>query len=152
MKRTSLLAVLAAALLSACSSTPSGPDGVAYQADRSVYTPADNIVTSLVNTSEVDVGYNLCTAVLEQLKPEWVTPGVVFLCSEEAPTGAILTAGGGAFALSRIVETEGVYLGHEATVESVRDSWGKIADEAGQAAYMTGGEQTQKFFRKMQGG
>jgi NAD(P)-dependent dehydrogenase (short-subunit alcohol dehydrogenase family) len=90
--------------------------------------------------------------VLEQLKPEYVTPGVVFLCSEEAPTGAILTAGAGAFALSRIVETEGVYLGHEATVETVRDNWAKITDEAGQKAYVNGGEQTAKFFRKLQGG
>jgi NAD(P)-dependent dehydrogenase (short-subunit alcohol dehydrogenase family) len=89
---------------------------------------------------------------LAQLKPEYVTPGVVFLCSEEAPTGAILTAGAGAFALSRIVETEGVYLGHEATVESVRDNWAKITDEAGAKAYVNGGEQIQKFLRKMQGG
>ncbi len=91
-------------------------------------------------------------AVLEQLKPDYVTPGVVFLCSEDAPTGAILTAGGGAFALSRIVETEGVYLGHDASVESVRDHWAQITDEAGQKAYFNGGEQGAKFFRKMQGG
>src|SRR3546814_11383138 len=31
--------------------------------------------------------------VLERLKPEYVTPGVVFLCSEEAPTGSILKIG-----------------------------------------------------------
>ena len=90
--------------------------------------------------------------VLAQLKPEYVTPGVVFLCSEDAPTGAVLTAGAGAFALSRIVETEGVYLGGEATVESIRDNWSKITDEAGAKAYLNGGEQTAKFFRKMQGG
>jgi NAD(P)-dependent dehydrogenase (short-subunit alcohol dehydrogenase family) len=90
--------------------------------------------------------------VLERLKPEYVTPGVVFLCSEEAPTGAILTAGAGAFALSRIVETEGVYLGHDASVEAVRDNWAKITDAAGQQAYVNGGEQSAKFFRKMQGG
>jgi NAD(P)-dependent dehydrogenase (short-subunit alcohol dehydrogenase family) len=90
--------------------------------------------------------------VLEQLKPEYVTPGVVFLCSEEAPTGHVLTAGAGAFALARIVETEGVYLGAGATVEGVRDAWSKITDEAGQKAYLNGGEQTAKFFRKMQGG
>jgi NAD(P)-dependent dehydrogenase (short-subunit alcohol dehydrogenase family) len=89
---------------------------------------------------------------LEQLKPEYVTPGVVFLCSEDAPTGHILTAGAGAFALSRIVETEGVYLGAGATVEGVRDAWAKITDPTGAKAYMNGGEQTQKFFRKMQGG
>jgi NAD(P)-dependent dehydrogenase (short-subunit alcohol dehydrogenase family) len=90
--------------------------------------------------------------VLQQLKPELVTPGVVFLCSEEAPTGHILTAGAGAFALSRIVETEGVYLGAGATVEQVRDAWSKITDEAGQKAYLNGGEQSAKFFRKMAGG
>ncbi|MDZ4373317.1 MAG: SDR family NAD(P)-dependent oxidoreductase [Phenylobacterium sp.] len=90
--------------------------------------------------------------VLDQLKPEFVTPGVVFLCSDEAPTGAVLTAGAGAFALSRIVETEGVYLGPKATVEGIRDSWTQIADDTGQKPYMAGGEQTQKFFRKMQGG
>jgi NAD(P)-dependent dehydrogenase (short-subunit alcohol dehydrogenase family) len=89
---------------------------------------------------------------LEQLKPEYVTPGVVFLCSEDAPTGAILTAGAGAFALSRIVETEGVYLGGSATVESVRDNWAKITDETGAKAYLNGGEQSGKFFRKMAGG
>ncbi len=49
--------------------------------------------------------------IAERLKPDYVTPGVVYLCSEEAPTGAILAAGAGVFALARIYETEGVYLG-----------------------------------------
>ncbi|MBB3891864.1 NAD(P)-dependent dehydrogenase (short-subunit alcohol dehydrogenase family) [Phenylobacterium haematophilum] len=91
--------------------------------------------------------------VLEKLKPEYVSPGVVYLASEEAPTGAILTAGAGAFALSRIYETEGVYLGEGGlSVEEVRDNWAKIADPSGQQAYVTGGEQSGKFFRKLQGG
>jgi len=89
-------------------------------------------------------------AIAERLKPDYVTPGVVYLCSEEAPTGAILTAGGGAFALARLYETEGVYLGEGGlSVEEVRDNWSKIADPAGQQAYTNGGEQTQKFFRRM---
>lgn len=92
-------------------------------------------------------------AILERLKPEYVTPGVVYLCSEDAPTGCILTAGAGAFALARIVETEGVYLGEGGlSVEEVRDNWAKIIDPAGQQAYQAGGEQSGKFFRKMQGG
>jgi NAD(P)-dependent dehydrogenase (short-subunit alcohol dehydrogenase family) len=92
-------------------------------------------------------------AILERLKPEYVTPGVVFLCSDDAPTGCILTAGAGAFALSHIVETEGVYLGEGGlSVEEVRDNWGKIIDPAGQQDYQAGGEQSAKFFRKMQGG
>ena len=92
-------------------------------------------------------------AVLEKLKPEYVTPGVVFLVSDEAPTGQILTAGAGAFAISRISETEGVYLGEDGlSVEEVRDNWAKISDPTGQQAYVNGGEQSGKFFRKMQGG
>jgi NAD(P)-dependent dehydrogenase (short-subunit alcohol dehydrogenase family) len=88
--------------------------------------------------------------IVAKLAPEAVTPGVVFLCSEEAPTGVILTAGAGAFAMARIVETEGVYLsGADLTVEGIRDHWAQIADDAGAKAYVTGGEQTQKFFRKM---
>ena len=91
--------------------------------------------------------------VLARLKPEYVTPGVVYLASEEAPTGAILTAGAGAFALSRIYETEGVYLGEDGlSAEQVRDSWDKISDPEGQKAYVNGGEQGAKFFRKMAGG
>jgi NAD(P)-dependent dehydrogenase (short-subunit alcohol dehydrogenase family) len=85
-----------------------------------------------------------------QLKPDYVTPGVIYLCSEEAPTGAILTAGAGAFAMARIFETEGVFLGEGGlSVEEVRDNWAKITDATGQQAYTNGGEQTQKFFRKM---
>jgi NAD(P)-dependent dehydrogenase (short-subunit alcohol dehydrogenase family) len=91
--------------------------------------------------------------ILARLAPEYVTPGVVYLCSEEAPTGTILTAGAGVFAIARIYETEGVYLGEGGlSVEQVRDHWAQIADETGQKAYFGGGEQTQKFFRKMGGG
>ena len=92
-------------------------------------------------------------AILEKLKPEYVTPGVVYLCSQEAPSGVIMTAGAGAFAVAQIVETEGVYLGEGGlSVEEVRDNWAKIADPAGARPYINGGEQTGKVFRKMQGG
>ena len=91
--------------------------------------------------------------VLEKLKPESVTPAVVYLVSEEAPTGVILTAGAGAFAQARIYETEGVYLGEGGlSVEEVRDNFARITDPTGQKAYVNGGEQSGKFFRKMQGG
>jgi NAD(P)-dependent dehydrogenase (short-subunit alcohol dehydrogenase family) len=92
-------------------------------------------------------------AVLEKLKPEFVTPGVVYLASEDAPTGVILTAGAGVFAVARLYETEGVYLGEGGlSVEEVRDNWARISDPTGQQAYVNGGEQSGKFFRKMQGG
>jgi NAD(P)-dependent dehydrogenase (short-subunit alcohol dehydrogenase family) len=87
--------------------------------------------------------------IADRLKPEYVTPGVVYLVSEEAPTGAILTAGAGTFALAHMCETEGVYLGEAGlSVEEVRDNWARITDPTGQRAYQNGGEQTQKFLAK----
>ena len=91
--------------------------------------------------------------VLAKLKPEYVTPAVVYLVSEEAPTGVVMTAGAGAFAQARIYETEGVYLGEGGlSVEEIRDNFARITDPSGQQAYVNGGEQSGKFFRKMQGG
>ncbi len=91
--------------------------------------------------------------VLSKLKPEYVTPAVVYLVSEEAPTGVVMTAGAGAFAQARIYETEGVYLGEGGlSVEEIRDNFARITDPTGQQAYVNGGEQSGKFFRKMQGG
>ena len=40
--------------------------------------------------------------IADRLRPEYVTPGVVFLVSEEAPSGVILTAGTGTFALAQM--------------------------------------------------
>jgi NAD(P)-dependent dehydrogenase (short-subunit alcohol dehydrogenase family) len=90
---------------------------------------------------------------LEMLKPEFVTPGVIYLVSEDAPTGVVLTAGAGVFAVARIYETEGVYLGAGGlSAEEVAANWAKIEDPTGQAAYFAGGEQTQKFMRLVSGG
>jgi NAD(P)-dependent dehydrogenase (short-subunit alcohol dehydrogenase family) len=87
--------------------------------------------------------------VAEKLKPEYVTPGVVYLVSEDAPTGIILTAGAGAFAVAHMYETEGVYLGEGGlSVEEVRDNWAKITDTKGERPYFAGGEQVQKFMQK----
>ncbi len=92
-------------------------------------------------------------AMLEKLKPEYVTPGVVYLASDEAPTGAVLAAGAGVFALARIYETEGVNLGEGGlSAEEVRDSWAQISDETDQKAYFNGGEQGGKIFRKLGAG
>lgn len=91
--------------------------------------------------------------VLEALKPDFVTPGVTYLVSEDAPTGTILTAGAGVFAVARIYETDGVALTKDGvSAEEVRDNWSKITDPKGMEAYDAGGGQTQKFMRKLAGG
>lgn len=85
---------------------------------------------------------------LERFAPERVTPGVIYLASHEAPSGAILTAGAGAFALAQIVETEGAFLGMSPSAEMVRDRWAEIGRPDAAQAYPAGAAQTQKFLRK----
>lgn len=85
---------------------------------------------------------------LARFAPELVTPGVVYLASQEAPNGAVLTAGAGVFALAQIVETPGAFLGAGADAEAVRDHWAEIADQKGAEAYAAGHLQTQKFLAK----
>ncbi len=67
-------------------------------------------------------------AMLEKLGPELVTPGVVYLCSEDAPSGTILQAQGGQFSVATIVESPWVNLGDKCTVEGVAENWAKISD------------------------
>ena len=85
-------------------------------------------------------------AVAPLLQPESVTPGLVFLVSEDAPSRTILSAGGGSFAVARIHESTGVsLLPDEVTPEGVAENWEAIAAEEGQQALEMGGMQTQKF-------
>jgi NAD(P)-dependent dehydrogenase (short-subunit alcohol dehydrogenase family) len=87
---------------------------------------------------------------LEMLKPEYVTPGVVFLASEDAPTGTILAAGAGIFSAAQIVESSGINLGHGADADTVAQYWSKITDFSGAKHFTMGGEQTQKVMERLQ--
>ena len=70
-------------------------------------------------------------AVLERLKPEFVSPVVAYLCSEECQqSGGIFTAGGGYVGRAAIVEGKGVHINNP-TIEDVRDNIGRITDMTG---------------------
>ncbi len=85
-------------------------------------------------------------AVAPLLTPEYVSPGLVYLVSEDAPSRTILSAGGGSFAVARIYETTGVsLLPDEVTPEGVAEHWSEIAGDEGQQELGMGGMQTQKF-------
>ena len=86
---------------------------------------------------------------LEAIKPEYVTPAVVFMASEDAPTGIIISAGAGAFSSSQIVESPGVNLGHAASADDVAANWDKISDFTGSKHYTMGGEHSAHFFELM---
>ncbi|SEO41060.1 SDR family NAD(P)-dependent oxidoreductase [Trujillonella endophytica] len=62
----------------------------------------------------------------ESLPPEAVTSGVLFLVGADAPNGVILNAGGGAFSVTELPETRGVFLGRDAQPEDVRAHWDEI--------------------------
>jgi len=74
----------------------------------------------------------------------------VYLASEEAPSGVILTAGAGVFSAAHIVETEGANLGHNADADTVAANWTRIADFFSARHYETGMEQTQKIMARLQ--
>ena len=82
----------------------------------------------------------------ELLTPESVTPAVLFLVSENAPSRAIVGAGAGVFAVTYISETPGVYLEEaERTPESIAARWGEISDRATAVPLENAFAQTFKF-------
>jgi NAD(P)-dependent dehydrogenase (short-subunit alcohol dehydrogenase family) len=84
--------------------------------------------------------------VLAMLKPEYVTPAVVFLASQDAPTGVVISAAAGAFSSAQIVESPGVNLGHSASADDVAANWEKISDFTGAKHFTMGGEHSAHFF------
>jgi len=82
----------------------------------------------------------------ELLTPETVTPAVLYLASEDSPNRTILAAGAGAFAVSRIVETESVWLPlDEQTPEGIAAHWEQISKRGGERELSAGFEQSIKM-------
>ncbi|RLA28682.1 MAG: 3-oxoacyl-ACP reductase [Gammaproteobacteria bacterium] len=87
--------------------------------------------------------------VLSLLQPEAVTPAVIFMASEDAPTRQIIAAGAGVFAKVVIQETPGVFLAEsDRDAEHVASAWQQISATEGQVELQAGGEQTVKFMTK----
>ena len=83
------------------------------------------------------------------LTPETVTPAVLYLVSEDAPNRTILCAGAGAYAVAKIVETDGTWLSpEEQTPEGLAAHWDEITATEGEAVPQAGFEQTVKFTGK----
>jgi NAD(P)-dependent dehydrogenase (short-subunit alcohol dehydrogenase family) len=91
-------------------------------------------------------GLGIPPAFFDQLKPELVTPAVLYLCSEGAPTGTIIEAGAGYYAKVHIVEGKGAKLGDKATVEDVAANWDAITDMSEAKPMAQGAEVTMKIF------
>ena len=62
------------------------------------------------------------------LSPEAVTPAVLFLVGEDAPSRTILGAGAGSFAVTHIVESPAIFLGDAAgTPEAIAARWAELS-------------------------
>jgi len=70
---------------------------------------------------------------LRLLAPERVSPGLLPLVSDEAPTRIILCAGAGHFASANITLTEGVQVGvGDESADEVIANWGAVLDRSGE--------------------
>lgn len=70
---------------------------------------------------------------LTQLDPNLVSPGIIALVAEDAPTRAILCAGAGHFARANVTLTDGYFVGRtDSAAEQVVDHWDRISDRTGE--------------------
>lgn len=79
---------------------------------------------------------------VSKLAPETVVPAVVYLVSEDAPTNAIINAGGGGFERTHVTITRGIHVGSdEMTAETIAARFGEISDRTGEMVPETGAGQ-----------
>jgi NAD(P)-dependent dehydrogenase (short-subunit alcohol dehydrogenase family) len=82
---------------------------------------------------------------LAQLEPRLVSPGVVALVAQDAPTRAILCAGAGHFSRANITLTDGCYIGGRADAgERVIALWDRISDRTGEIVPTYGFRQSER--------
>ena len=80
------------------------------------------------------------------LTPESVTPAVLFLVGEIAPSRVIMGAGAGVFAVTHIAETPGVFLPEsERSPETIAARFAEISDRASAVPLESAFQQTFKF-------
>ncbi|WP_102225357.1 SDR family NAD(P)-dependent oxidoreductase [Acidimangrovimonas sediminis] len=88
----------------------------------------------------------LAEEVTSLLGPETITPGLLALVAEDAPTGMVLGAGAGCFAEIKVYETEGVALDDaELTPEAVFAAMDRIRDPRGQHVIADAFSQTRRY-------
>ena len=87
-------------------------------------------VNTLLPTAATGMTEGLIPAEMAALlSPETVTPAVLFLVGEDAPSKVILGAGAGVFAVTHIEETPGLFLGKaERTPETIAARFAEISD------------------------
>jgi NAD(P)-dependent dehydrogenase (short-subunit alcohol dehydrogenase family) len=79
---------------------------------------------------------------LKGLSTDLVSPGVVALAAEDAPTRVVLLAGAGAFEQAHITMTQGIHVGDAPdAAERIQSQWERVGDRAGEAVPASGAAQ-----------
>jgi NAD(P)-dependent dehydrogenase (short-subunit alcohol dehydrogenase family) len=99
-----------------------------------------------VAATRMTEGLGIPEEIMKQLKPELITPAVVYLASQDAPTGTIIEAGAGYFAKAQIVESKGIKLGLNATADDFAAAFDKITDMSEAKPHASGPEIVGKIF------
>ena len=69
---------------------------------------------------------------LEKLGPDRVTPGLLYLVSDDAPSRCILAAGAGGFERAYVTLTQGAFIDGDAAPEQVAARFAEISDRSGE--------------------
>lgn len=106
-------------------------------------------VNTLAPTAATRMTYELLPQSMHALlEPKLVSPAVLFLASEQAPSGETLSAGAGCFARVQIVESEGVSLGADASAEGVAEAFaGTLAGMPDAQPMEQGSRQLERFLK-----
>lgn len=104
-------------------------------------------INTLAPTAATRMTENLIPEeILPLLAPETITPGLLVLVSEDAPTKMILGAGAGCFAETKIIETPGVALSRDdLTADGVWAALDNIRNPEGATEMGGAFDQTKKY-------
>jgi len=108
----------------------------------------DNIrVNTLAPTAATRMTEDLLPAeVLPLLQPEFITPGLLYLVSEDAPSRVVLAAGAGCYAQTVVTETDGIWLNAtDNTPETVAARFDDICNRGTTHDLQSAFDQTRRF-------
>jgi len=110
-------------------------------------------VNSLAPTAATRMTEDLFPAeMLAAFNPDNVVPAALFLVSEDAPSNAIVGAGGGVVQAAYVTLTPGYALPEgRRTVEEVAENWDRIVSREGEIVPQSGAEQAMLILKTLKG-
>lgn len=110
-------------------------------------------VNCLAPTAATQMTENLLPAeMLKLFAPELVSPGLLALVAEDAPTRTILCAGAGTFAAAHVTLTQGVNFGAAPDADAIAARLPEVTDRAGEIVPDNGAAQAQLALAKVAAG